>query len=82
MQTPRQLLPRPLRRGRAWRTNLLIVVQAVLFVLLTWAVDKGVTASRQRQPAFRSEAQARLGPTWPALGACPGGTWPAISSTT
>lgn len=28
------------RRGRAWKTNLLLVAQAVLFIFLIWAVDK------------------------------------------
>jgi hypothetical protein len=27
-------------RGRAWKTNLLLVAQAVLFICLIWAVDK------------------------------------------
>jgi hypothetical protein len=30
----------PLRRRRAWRTNVLLVAQAALFILLIWAVDK------------------------------------------
>ena len=41
-------------RQRAWKTNVLLVLQAVLFILLIWAVDKAVSASRQRQPAFSS----------------------------
>ena len=41
-------------RRRAWKTNVLLVLQAVLFILLIWAVDKAVSASRQRQPAFSS----------------------------
>lgn len=28
------------RRRRAWRTNLLLIAQAVLFIVLIWAVDK------------------------------------------
>lgn len=39
-------------RGRAWKTNLLLILQAVLFTALIWGVDRAVSASRQRQPAF------------------------------
>ena len=40
--TPCHALPRPATpcRGRAWKTNLLLVAQAVLFICLIWAVDK------------------------------------------
>lgn len=41
-------------RRRAWKTNLLLIAQAALFVLLTWTVDKAVSASQQRRPAFSS----------------------------
>lgn len=40
------------RRLRAWKTNLLQVLQAVLFVFVIWAVDKAITYSRERMPAF------------------------------
>ena len=40
------------RRVRAWKTNLLQVLQAVLFVFVIWAVDKAITYSRERMPAF------------------------------
>ncbi|KAL3149709.1 hypothetical protein ABBQ38_013538 [Trebouxia sp. C0009 RCD-2024] len=42
--------------SRAWKTNLLQVCQAVLFVFVIWAVDKAITYSRERTPAF-SEVQ-------------------------
>lgn len=36
---PRSARP-PLRRLRAWKTNLLLVLQAVLFIALIWVVDR------------------------------------------
>lgn len=41
-------------RKRAWKTNLLLILQAALFILLTWGVDKAMRASNQRRPAFSS----------------------------
>jgi ABC-type multidrug transport system ATPase subunit len=41
-------------KARAWKTNLLLVFQAALFIFLIWAVNQAVTASRQRMPAFSS----------------------------
>ena len=41
-------------RRRSWVTNLLLVVQAALFIFLIWGVDKAITYSRQRQPAFHN----------------------------
>ena len=41
-------------RRRAWKTNVLLVAQAVLFVFLTWAIDQAVSASNQRRPAYSS----------------------------
>lgn len=49
-------------RRRAWRTNLLLVAQAALFVCLIWAVDRAVTASNQRKPSFSSAATAEAAP--------------------
>ena len=42
------------RRKRAWKTNLLLIAQAALFIVLTWGVDKAMRASNQRRPAFSS----------------------------
>ena len=39
-------------RSRAWKTNLLQVFQAVLFVFVIWAINKAITYSRERTPAF------------------------------
>ena len=41
-------------RLRSWKTNALLLTQAVFFVFLIWAVDKAITNSRQRQPAYQS----------------------------
>lgn len=41
-------------RLRSWKTNALLLTQAVLFVFLIWGVDKAITNSRQRQPAYQS----------------------------
>lgn len=35
------------------------MVQAALFIFLIWAVDKAVTRSRQRQPAFSTVPTAQ-----------------------
>ncbi|KFM28559.1 ABC transporter A family member 2 [Auxenochlorella protothecoides] len=45
-------------RALAWRTNVLLLAQAVLFILLIWGVDRALTASRQRQPAYSSQTTA------------------------
>jgi hypothetical protein len=41
-------------RSRAWKTNLILVLQAALFMMLTWGIDVAVKASNQRRPAFSS----------------------------
>ena len=47
-------------RKRAWKTNLFLVAQAAMFMMLTWTVDNAVKASNQRRPAFSSEPNAIL----------------------
>ncbi|KAL4855684.1 ABC transporter A family member 11 [Chlorella vulgaris] len=50
-------------RRRAWKTNLLLIAQAVLFITLIFAVD--LSSSRQRQPAFsrvESASTVAIGP--------------------
>ena len=54
-------------RLRAWKTNLLQVLQAVLFVFVIWAIDKAITYSRERQPAF---SQVHI-PSSAAVGSIP-----------
>ncbi|KAI3423876.1 hypothetical protein D9Q98_009710 [Chlorella vulgaris] len=52
-------------RRRAWKTNLLLIAQAVLFITLIFAVDRAVSSSRQRQPAFsrvESASTVAVGP--------------------
>lgn len=50
--------PSPPIRVLEWKTNLLLLAQAVLFILLIWGVDKALTASRQRQAAYSSQEGA------------------------
>ncbi|KAL4434281.1 hypothetical protein ABPG75_000722 [Micractinium tetrahymenae] len=52
-------------RARAWKTNLLLVLQAVLFIALIWVVDRAVCASRQRQPAYSRVETAAAQPVGP-----------------
>ncbi|KAL4424942.1 hypothetical protein ABPG77_009671 [Micractinium sp. CCAP 211/92] len=52
-------------RLRAWKTNLLLVLQAVLFIALIWVVDRAVCASRQRQPAYSRVETAEAHPVGP-----------------
>ncbi len=48
----------PLRRARAWKTNLLLVAQAVLFIALTWGVDRAGGWERQASWSSCSQDEA------------------------
>lgn len=44
----------PCQRSRAWKSNLLLLAQAVLFILLIWLINQAMEASRRSLPAFSS----------------------------
>lgn len=42
-------------RAAAWKTNVFLLAQAALFMLLIWGVDQALIASRHRQAAYSSQ---------------------------